>query len=44
MDLILIGTSTIMLVALIVMYVRTAFSEIEKLESENDLEDVDYGC
>jgi hypothetical protein len=44
MDLVLIATSTIMLVALIVYYVKTAFNEIERLETENDLEDIDYGC
>lgn len=44
MDLILIGTSTIMLVMFILYYVKTAFSEIERLEKENDLEDIDYGC
>lgn len=44
MDLVLIGTSTVMLVVFILYYVKTAFSEIEKLEKENDLEDIDYGC
>lgn len=44
MDLVLIGTSTVMLVAFILYYVKTAFSEIERLEKENDLEDIDYGC
>lgn len=44
MDLVLIGTSTIMLVMFILYYVKTAFSEIERLEKENDLEDIDYGC
>lgn len=44
MDLVLIATSTIMLVALIVYYVKTAFGEIERLDKENDLEDIDYGC
>lgn len=44
MDLILIGTSTVMLVMFILYYVKTAFSEIERLEKENDLEDIDYGC
>ena len=44
MDLVLIGTSTILLVMFILYYVKTAFSEIERLEKENDLEDIDYGC
>jgi hypothetical protein len=44
MDLVLIGTSTVMLVMFILYYVKTAFSEIERLEKENDLEDIDYGC
>jgi len=44
MELILIGASTVLLVALIVYYVKTAFSEIERLDKENDLEDIDYGC
>ena len=44
MDLVLIATSTVMLVVFILYYVNTAFSEIEKLEKENDLEDIDYGC
>jgi hypothetical protein len=44
MDLVLIGTSAIMLVMFILYYVKTAFSEIERLEKENDLEDIDYGC
>jgi cell division protein FtsL len=44
MDLILIGVSAVMLVSFIVYYVRTAFSEIERLNTENDLEDIDYGC
>lgn len=44
MDLILIGTSTVLLVMFILYYVKTAFSEIERLEKENDLEDIDYGC
>lgn len=44
MDLILIGTSTVLLVALIVYYVKTAFNEIDRLDKENDLEDIDYGC
>lgn len=44
MDLILIATSTVMLVVFILYYVKTAFGEIERLEKENDLEDIDYGC
>lgn len=44
MDLVLIGTSTIMLVTLIVLYIKTAFNEIDRLDTENDLEDIDYGC
>ncbi len=44
MDLILIGTSAIVLVSFIVYYIRTAFFEIERLNTENDLEDIDYGC
>lgn len=44
MDLILIGTSTVLLVALIGYYVKTAFNEIDRLDTENDLEDIDYGC
>lgn len=44
MDLVLIATSTVMLVVFILYYVKTAFSEIERLEKENDLEDIDYGC
>lgn len=44
MDLVLIGTSTVLLVMFILYYVKTAFSEIERLEKENDLEDIDYGC
>jgi len=44
MDLILIGISAVMLVSFIVYYVKTAFNEIERLDKENDLEDIDYGC
>jgi cell division protein FtsL len=44
MDLILIGVSAVMLVSFIVYYAKTAFNEIEKLNTENDLEDIDYGC
>ena len=44
MDLVLIGTSCILLVSFILYYVKTAFSEIERLDKENDLEDIDYGC
>jgi hypothetical protein len=44
MDLILIGASAVMLVSFILYYVKTAFNEIEKLNTENDLEDIDYGC
>ena len=44
MDLILIGTSLAILVSFIVYYVKTSFSEIERLNTENDLEDIDYGC
>lgn len=44
MDLVLIGTSTVLLVMFILYYVKTAFNEIERLDKENDLEDIDYGC
>jgi hypothetical protein len=44
MDLVLIGTSCLLLVTFILHYVKTAFGEIERLEKENDLEDIDYGC
>ena len=44
MDLILLGISAVMLLSLIVYYVKTAFSEMDKLETKNDLEDIDYGC
>lgn len=44
MEMMLIGTSTVLLVALIVYYVKTAFNEIDRLDTENDLEDIDYGC
>jgi hypothetical protein len=36
MEMMLIGTSTVLLVALIVYYVKTAFNEIDRLDKEND--------
>ena len=44
MNLILLGIGAVMLVPLIVYYVMTTFGKMDKLETKNDLEDVDYGC